>query len=113
MGDMVIKNAPLLFKWWWRFSEENNSLWKRVICSCNNLVMNRQIGDQLNSRATRPWKAICNVWKLNKELEQVCTNRIRVEVGNGEATLMWEDLWIGDMTVKCKFPRLKIKDCGL
>ena len=28
VGDMVIKNAAMLFKWWWRFSDENDALWK-------------------------------------------------------------------------------------
>ena len=71
---MVIKDVALLFKGWWRLSEENSSLWKRVVCSCNNLVMDRQIGDQLKPRGVGPWRAICNNWKLNKEAEQVCMN---------------------------------------
>ena len=33
VGDIVIKNSALLFKWWWRFLEGNNPLWKRVITS--------------------------------------------------------------------------------
>ena len=24
--DMVLKNAGLLFKWWWRFANENSTL---------------------------------------------------------------------------------------
>ena len=28
VGNLVLKNAALLFKWWWRFSNENSSLWK-------------------------------------------------------------------------------------
>ena len=91
---------------------------ERMVCSCNNLVMDKQLGDQLDTRAARPWRSICNVWKLSKEIEQVCKNGIRV-VG---AMLIWEDLWIGDMALRCKFPRLyslslqkhiKIKDYGL
>ena len=35
--DMVIKNAAMLFKWWWQFSNESNSLWKRVMCTCNKM----------------------------------------------------------------------------
>ena len=43
VGDIVIKNATLLVKWWWRFYDESNSLWKRVVCSCNNLSMERAL----------------------------------------------------------------------
>ncbi|XP_016204098.1 uncharacterized protein LOC107644684 [Arachis ipaensis] len=37
VGDALLRNTALLFKWWWRFSEEECPLWKRVVCSCNNL----------------------------------------------------------------------------
>ena len=48
--------------------------------------------------------------------------QIRTMVGNRDTTLMWEDLWIGDMALKSKFARLysvsvqkqmMISDCGL
>ena len=26
VGDLIIKNAALLFKWWWRFNERGDSL---------------------------------------------------------------------------------------
>ena len=105
-GDMVIKNAALLFRWWWRFSEENNPQWKKVVCSYNNLQFDRPISEQQNPKGVGPWRGICNVWKLNNEIQQVCSNGIRIQVGNGEDTLMWEDLWVGNSTLKCKFPRL-------
>jgi len=28
IGDIVSKNAALLFKWWWRFVTEEGALWK-------------------------------------------------------------------------------------
>ena len=37
VGNVIIRNAAMLFKWWWRFTTEDNSLWKQVVCSCNNL----------------------------------------------------------------------------
>ena len=55
-------------------------------------------------------------------MEHVCRNGIRIDLGNGETTLLWEDVWVGNSTLKSKFPRLyyvslhkhmKIKDCGL
>lgn len=27
VDSLIIKNAGLLFKWWWRFSKEGNPLW--------------------------------------------------------------------------------------
>ena len=47
VGDIIIKNAAMLFKWWWRFSIENSPLWKKIICSCHALDGNRPIADQI------------------------------------------------------------------
>ena len=69
VGDLVLKNKALLFKWWWRFSEDNNSLWKKVICSCNNLRSDRLVNQQPIIRGLGPSKDICNIWNLNKEVE--------------------------------------------
>ncbi|KAL4356682.1 hypothetical protein AHAS_Ahas09G0111100 [Arachis hypogaea] len=37
IGDALLRNTALLFKWWWRFSKEECPLWKKIVCSCNNL----------------------------------------------------------------------------
>ncbi|KAL4286876.1 hypothetical protein AHAS_Ahas19G0130000 [Arachis hypogaea] len=37
IGDISLKNTALLFKWWWKFNKEECPLWKKVVCSCNNL----------------------------------------------------------------------------
>ena len=31
--DCTMKNAALLFKWWWRYACEEGSLWRRVVDS--------------------------------------------------------------------------------
>lgn len=41
--DHTIKNTGLLFKWWWRFSEEGNILRKRTIYSIHNLNLDLAI----------------------------------------------------------------------
>ena len=33
LADCMMKNAALLFKWWWRYALEEGSYWKRVIDS--------------------------------------------------------------------------------
>ena len=33
IGRIVDKNVAMLVKWMWRFSKEDHSLWRRVICS--------------------------------------------------------------------------------
>ncbi|XP_016206261.1 uncharacterized protein LOC107646598 [Arachis ipaensis] len=31
VGDAMLRNIALLFKWWWRFSKEDRPLWKKVV----------------------------------------------------------------------------------
>ena len=33
LGDLRLNNLALLAKWWWRFGEEKEVLWRRVIAS--------------------------------------------------------------------------------
>jgi len=33
VDDMMLKNAALLFKWWWRYACEEGTLWRRVVQS--------------------------------------------------------------------------------
>jgi len=32
------------------------------------------------------------------------------EVGNGKAIKFWEDRWVGNVALKCKFPRSQIPE---
>ncbi|XP_057744672.1 uncharacterized protein LOC130962481 [Arachis stenosperma] len=46
VGDVVLRNTTLLFKWWWRFSKEDCLLWKKIVYSCNNLNPNVMLAYQ-------------------------------------------------------------------
>ena len=37
VGNIMYKNLILLFKWWWRFSEADNTLWKKIIQSVHEI----------------------------------------------------------------------------
>ena len=38
-GDLIVKNIAMLFKWQWHFSNEEELLWKRIVCSYNDTKM--------------------------------------------------------------------------
>ena len=37
VGNIMHKNLILLFKWWWRFSESDNTLWKIILQSVHEI----------------------------------------------------------------------------
>ncbi|XP_052110111.1 transmembrane 9 superfamily member 7 [Arachis duranensis] len=60
IGDAVIRNTALLFKWWWRFSKEDCPLWKKVVCSCNNLNSNEMLcGQPRMAEQYGSWRISC------------------------------------------------------
>ena len=50
--------------------------------------------------------AICGIRKVDRAIEGIVDNGIRNLVGDGQNTLFWEDLWVGEQRLKQRFPRL-------
>ncbi|XP_016206743.1 uncharacterized protein LOC107647138 [Arachis ipaensis] len=61
VGDAVLRNTTLLFKWWWRFSKEDYPLWKKIVCSCNKLNPDVMLATQPLPVKGGPWKDICQL----------------------------------------------------
>ena len=101
-----MKNAALLFKWWWRFSSENSKLWKKVVCSCNNLLPKRLVGGPRTTRGPGAWADIWNSNLSSMAANPFLRNGIKMMVGNGVQTRFWEDVWVSDMSLAEKYPRL-------
>ena len=108
--DIQNFNTALLVKWKWRLGTEDNGLWKQVIESKYGSW--RNLNDPNISRfASRWWKDINKVcgsttqglW-FDKSFEWV--------VGEGRKVKFWEDNWIGEATLKCRFHRLySLSEC--
>ena len=105
VGEIVIKNAALLFKWRWRYASEENSLWRRVVQSVHN-----------EDQATLPSCSISKIpgpWQSTKRLlvEQQSTvkgflQHLQISVSSGTKIRFWNDQWVGNFTLKDKFPSL-------
>ena len=68
------------------------------------------------------WGGICDVWRIDKNIEDLTINGIRKVIGNGKSTCFWEDTWIGDKSLRVQFSRLysmslqqrtTIDECGI
>ncbi|RYR07607.1 hypothetical protein Ahy_B05g075001 [Arachis hypogaea] len=56
--------------------------------------------------STGPWKDIINGVKQIAPLETIVGHGVRMSVGNGSKTKFWEDKWLGDFSLRDKFPIL-------
>ncbi|XP_072063929.1 uncharacterized protein [Arachis hypogaea] len=122
VGDALLKNVSLLFKWWWRFSKEDCPLWKNVLCSCNQLNPSLMLSQQPLPSKGGPWKDICQLNMKDQQVRDMMISGLSMEVENGRRIRFWEDSWLQSGSLKDSFPRLfsvsnqqgsVIGDCGL
>ncbi|XP_015938992.1 uncharacterized protein LOC107464586 [Arachis duranensis] len=91
VGDAVVRNAALLFEWWWRFSKEECTLWKKIVCSCNNLNLNHLLPSQKLPERGGPWRDICQLQIEEQHVRQKMIDGLTMEVGDGRSTRFWKD----------------------
>ncbi|XP_015954786.1 uncharacterized protein LOC107479150 [Arachis duranensis] len=80
VGDAVVRNTALLFKWWWRFSKEDCPLWKKIVCSCNSLNPNHLLSTQTLPKRGGPWRDICQVQIKEQHVRQKMIDGLALEV---------------------------------
>ena len=71
VGDLVVKNAALLFKWWWKFFSEDCPLWKKVVCACNNINLEASITLKGSGKTGGPWIAIYEIASLDQHVNRI------------------------------------------
>ena len=105
VGDPLLKNAALLFKWWWRFACEEGVMWRRVVHSIHeeDQVL---LPTKTASSLPGPWKDIKCI-----ALEETLTTKaffenISVRVGSGSRVRFWLEVWAHVKPLKEVFPRL-------
>ena len=106
VGNLVYKNVALLFKWWCRFVDNNDLLWKRVIIYdhyCNPNLRELIVED--GEKGGLGGQVISNSYS-QKMIYEVMSKGLWWKVGKGNSTIFWEHKWVGDIALKEAFPRL-------
>lgn len=94
------RNAALCAKWLWRFTNEPNSLWHRVIKSIYGMSYNGWDANFVSCGSChKPWKDISRGYTL---FLKGCV----FVVGSGDSVRFWEDDWCRGGVLKEVFPRL-------
>lgn len=103
-GDLRIRNLSqhnksLLMKWLWRFSLEDQALWRKVIYEKYGADGRWCTAGASGSYGACVWKSIRNLWPG-------FISNVSIKVGNGNKTSFWNDGWIGNGPLKEAFPDL-------
>ena len=70
MGDLLMKNAAMLYKWWWTFANEEKPLWKKIVGSCHRTDVNSSSYVEIKKNSG-PWGAIRNIGKMSNVVERI------------------------------------------
>jgi len=97
LGSLM--NSALLGKWCWRMLVEKGSLWFRMLTTRYGLAEGRLRG---GGRYSSTWWR--DIEALSKE--EWFRKNVKCGVGNGESTHFWSDVWVGDVSLRVRFPRL-------
>lgn len=107
MRDLGEVNVCLLLKWWWKYSSEDKSLWKSVVCSRYGRIgggwfpsMNHPAGVSV------VWKDISQLTTANQQIGEFFTDQVKIRVGNRRRIKFWIDDWLVNRSLREEFPRL-------
>ncbi|WJX12391.1 hypothetical protein P8452_02899 [Trifolium repens] len=95
----------LLAKWRWKLLSREEESWKSVVIARygNEVIGRKVLGENDVPRlASSWWRDICNM-----EAEtQWFSSAVSKKVGSGDSTFFWDEAWIGNQTLRQRFPRL-------
>ncbi|KAE8668570.1 Dynamin-2B [Hibiscus syriacus] len=105
--DLNLINRALLGKWVWKFANEKESQWKKLLCSKYNVSCNSMAINQVSSsQDSWIWRGIVNNFMKDDYVGACLRSHAKYQVGNGKSILFWFDVWVGDFPWKTQFPRI-------
>jgi len=105
VGDLLIKNAALLFKWLWRYACEEGAMWRTVVQSIHEedqVLLPSKAGSSLPG----PWRDIKHIAIEESPATKVFFKNLSIKLGEGRRVAFWLDAWADEKSLKVVFPML-------
>ena len=100
MRSLSKLNQALLCKWTWKFANEREPLWRRVISrKYDELVGGWNTGDLRGGYGTGLWKDIRKGW-------HTLFQNVVFSLGDGRRLRFWKDIGCGEVALSNTFPNL-------
>ena len=106
VGNIMHRNLVLLFKWWWRFSESDNTLWKRILQSVHNIKGVKASSESFLKVREGSWAQMLSNEQETANIRMIVEEGMLLTVGGGNSILFWHDKWCESGILKTSFPRL-------
>ena len=105
IGDLMIKNAALLFKWWWRFACEEGAMWRTMVQSLHEEDQIMLPGNSIAS-VPGPWRDIKRIARQELPITKAFFDNVSFKLGDGRTVRFWIDTWAGEKPLKSVYPML-------
>ncbi|KAL7161870.1 hypothetical protein ACSBR2_042363 [Camellia fascicularis] len=100
-------NVCLLLKWWWKFGNQTNALWRRIICSKYKIEVHCWHPPvNFSYKHSRVWKDILFIGDHSSIIVNFFLVNCQIKVGDGSRIRFWYDKWCGVTCLKDEFPFL-------
>ena len=102
----MYKNLTLLFKWWWRYSDANTALWKRILMSVYDLNGLKASFENFKNATEGTLSHMMKRDYVTSKIRTIIEEGMILSVGRGNSILFWHDKWCDPGPLKEAFPRL-------
>ena len=106
VGNIMHKNLILLFKWWWRFSESDNTLWKKNSKIVHEIKGLKASSDTFHKVKDGTWAHLLSIDADTSRMRSIIEEGMLVKVGNENSARFLHDRWCEVEMLKRAFPRL-------
>ena len=87
VGNIMYKNLILLFKWWWRYSESNNTLWKSILMSIYELKGLKASSVNFRNAKEGTWAQMMKTDVITSKIRTAIEEGMILSVGSGNSIL--------------------------
>ncbi|KAE8723950.1 hypothetical protein F3Y22_tig00011079pilonHSYRG00035 [Hibiscus syriacus] len=102
--DVKIRNRAMLNTWIWRYNEEDDSLWKKVVVGKYDYDPDSILQNVVNARnSSWVWR---NIIAPSSSNVVEFASKLRCMMGNGNKIEFWFDHWTEMISLKDSFPKI-------
>ncbi|GJY08595.1 putative RNA-directed DNA polymerase, partial [Tanacetum coccineum] len=104
IGSLQALNLSLIQKWRLRYVHNHHSLWVKVVSSIHGSSIDGISFNNLQKNSI--WARIINSIKGMHDKGIIIHSNLKRKLNNGVSTKFWHDSWIGDSSLRLRFPWL-------